>query len=217
MKKLLMTTGAALAVAAATSANAATFGAKPLDCKGNTGCFLLTIEGDLKLGDDEEFKKLIAKNNVKLAVVGLHSNGGNVLAAYGIGNFIRDSGYTTFVPSWGYCVSACGMIWMAGATRQAEENAHIGFHGAYLADNKGRVIGGASAGNALMGSFYARLGLNDMAVVYLTSAGPKDMRLLRSYWGQGGCPNFRTVSSGQSLEATSDRRLSGKRSLGLAS
>src|SRR5262249_25379887 len=52
--------------------------------------------------------------------------------------------------------------------------------GAYVVDKKGRVIGTASSGNALVGSYYAHLGLSDMAIVYLTTAGPSELRWLNA-------------------------------------
>jgi hypothetical protein len=52
----------------------------------------------------------------------------------------------------GGCVSACAMVWMSGTTRQVDPKSRVGFHGAYTVDGKGRVVGGASSGNALTGS-----------------------------------------------------------------
>jgi hypothetical protein len=70
------------------------------------------------------------------------------------------------------------MIWTAGSTRQMHAKAKIGFHGAYTVDKRGRIIGGASSGNALIGSYYAHLGLSDMAIMYMTNAGPNEVRWL---------------------------------------
>jgi hypothetical protein len=178
MKTLLATTTLASALALPTVASAANFKAISLDCEGKPGCFLLVIEGKIEFNDSKKFEQIIAKNNVKMAVVGLNSPGGNVLEAYVIGKMIQEKGYTTYVPGFASCVSACAMIWTAGSTRQVEAKAKIGFHGAYTVDGRGRVVGGASSGNALVGSFYAHVGLSDMAILYMTSAGPNEMRWL---------------------------------------
>src|SRR5262249_4097208 len=180
MKMLLATTGLIGALVASTAASAANFEARPLECKNLPGCFLLIVDGEIKPKDDEMFEAMIKKNDVKMAVVGLNSPGGNILAAYMIGKSIQEKGYTTYVPSRASCVSACAMVWMAGSSRQVEAKSRIGFHGAYVVDKKGRVIGAASSGNALVGSYYAHLGLSDMAIVYLTTAGPSELRWLNA-------------------------------------
>ena len=179
MKKKFLTAAALVgALAAPMSASAAKFQAFPIDCKGHPGCFLLTIDEDIVEGDGEKFEALIKKNDVKLAVVGLNSTGGVVIEAHRIGRLIQEKGYGTYVPKWGVCASACAMVWMAGAPRQYDAKARIGFHGAYAVDKKGKVIGATSGGNALAGSYYAHLGLSDPAILYMTTAGPKEMRWL---------------------------------------
>jgi hypothetical protein len=178
MKMLLATTGLIGALVASTAASAANFEARALECKNLPGSFLLIVDGQIKPKDDEMFEAMIKKNDVKMAVVGLNSPGGNVLAAYMIGKLIQEKGYTTYVPGRASCLSACAMVWMAGSSRQIEAKSRIGFHGAYVVDKNERVVGPAGAGNALVGSYYAHLGLSDLAILYLTSAGPKEMRWL---------------------------------------
>jgi hypothetical protein len=176
MRKLLLSTAATLAICG--PAAAAEMAAIKIECENKPGCFVLAIEGDIVQGDDAKFEKLIKDNDVKLATVGLNSLGGEVRPAYGIGRIILDKKYTTYVPKWATCVSSCAMIWMAGSVRQVQVDAKIGFHGAFTSDGRGNVSGGASAANALVGSFYARLGLSDATIVYLTEANPNEMRWL---------------------------------------
>lgn len=177
-KKFLTATALVCALIAPSVASAATFEAKPLECEGKSGCFILGIAGEIVPGDEKKFEDLVKKNGVKMAVVWLNSPGGNVLAGYTIGKSIVDKGYTTIVTSKSVCMSMCASIWLAGSTHQVEAGARIGFHGAYTADKKGNVTGGCSGCNALVGSYYAHLGLSDMAILYMTTAGPKEMRWL---------------------------------------
>src|SRR5215471_3806400 len=78
------------------------------------------------------------------------------------------------------CVSACAMVWMAGPSRKVEAKSRIGFHGAYVVDKKGQVIGAASSGNAPVGSYYTQLGVSDRAIVSLTTAGLSALRWLNA-------------------------------------
>ena len=177
-KKFLTATALACALVAPMAASAAKFQAIPIDCKGHPGCFLLTIDEAIVDGDGKKFDELIKKNDVRMAVVGLNSPGGVAVEAFQIGKLIQEKGYGTYVPEWGVCTSACALIWMAGSTRQYAAKARIGFHGAYTVDKKGKVIGGASGSNALAGSYYAHLGMSDLAILYMTTAAPSEMRWL---------------------------------------
>jgi hypothetical protein len=163
-----------------TAASAAVIEARPLECKNIPGCFLVIIDGDIKPDDDKKFEALIKKNNVKTAVVALNSPGGNLLAGIMIGKSIRERGYTTIVPGFATCMSACAAIWLAGSTRQVEAKSRIGFHAAYTVDKKGRFVGVTGPGNALFGSYYAHLGLSDLAILYLTSAAPSELKWLKA-------------------------------------
>src|SRR5215831_6797910 len=126
-KKFLTATALACALATPTAASAATFQAQPLECKGQPGCFLLIIDGKIELGDDKKFEELVEKNDVKMAIVGLNSWGGNLLAGLAIGRSIHDKGYGTYVPGWATCASGCADIWLAGSPRQVEPKSRVGF------------------------------------------------------------------------------------------
>jgi hypothetical protein len=178
LKKIVAAAALACALVAPTAASAANIGAIPLECKGRPGCFFVFVKGDIVLGDEKKFDDVIKANGVKMAVVGLASNGGNPLAAYAIGNTIREKGYTTYVPGSTTCASSCAIIWVAGTTRQADEKARIGFHGVYTVDRKGRATGASNYGNALIGSYLSRMGMSDVAIMYLTEAGPNQVNWL---------------------------------------
>jgi len=171
-------TGVLCVAALPTAASAANFVAKPLKCEDHPGCFALLIDARIEPDDGKKFEEVVKKNDVKMAVIVLNSPGGNLVAGYAIGNLIHEKGYATYVAGGATCGSVCAMIWMAGSPRQVEPKARIGFHAAYTTDKKGRVIGESGMGNALVGSYYAHLGLSDSAIMYLTSASPKEAKWL---------------------------------------
>ena len=103
----------------------------------------------------------------------LASLGGNVQAALAIGAMVRREGLRTIVAPRSICASACGLVWLAGTTRVLGQDAHVGLHAAYLRRNGVNVETGAA--NALIGAYLGRLGFDDRAIVYLTSAPPDDM------------------------------------------
>ena len=152
--------------------------AKPLTCDNHPGCFAQLIDGRIEPDDGKKFEEVVKKNDVKMAVIVLNSPGGTLIAGYAIGTLIREKGYATYVSGGATCGSTCAMIWMAGSPRQIEAKARIGFHAAYTTDKKGRMIGESGMGNALVGSYYAHLGLSDSAIMYLTSASPKEAKWL---------------------------------------
>ena len=86
---------------------------------------------------------------------------------------VRREGLRTVVAPRGICASACGLVWLAGTPRVVEQDAHVGLHAAYLRRNGVSVETGAA--NALIGAYLGRLGFEDRAIVYLTSAPPDDM------------------------------------------
>lgn len=130
------------------------------------------LSGIIEPGDD-------AKLSAALATVPrprglrLSSLGGNVQAALAIGETVRREGLGADVPARGVCASACGLVWLAGAPRAMGQDAHVGLHAAYLRRNGVSVETGAA--NALIGAYLGRLGFDDRAIVYLTSAAPDDM------------------------------------------
>ena len=76
---------------------------------------VITIEGDLELGDEQKFINNVLK--VRDGVVVLGSDGGNLFAGIEIGKAIRLKGLKTFVPDGAHCASACAIAWLAGAPR----------------------------------------------------------------------------------------------------
>ena len=131
------------------------------------------LSGKVEAGDFEKFEAAAA--TAKNAIVSLASPGGLLDEGLRIGARIRERGFSTAVPDGAICASACGYIWLAGASRFVEGNGRVGFHAVYVADEKLSI---SAPGNALVGSYMARLGFNDFAIVYATEAGPSEMRWL---------------------------------------
>ena len=77
-----------------------------------------------------------AANAVKRA--GLNP-GGAVLSGLEIGRQIKSKKLMTAVPSSTLCASSCALIWLAGATRFAEDSSIVGFHAAYVIKNGKQV------------------------------------------------------------------------------
>ena len=169
-KKFLTAAALAGALIAPTAASAAKFYANKIDCGSYPNCYVLTLDGGIEQGDDVKFDQFLKQNSVNSAVLALNSPGGNLAAGLAIGRRVHESGYATIVPDNMMCGSVCAAIWLAGVPRQYQGKSRIGFHSAYTVDKKGKVIGTTGMGNALLGSYYAHLGLNDMAIAYLTEA-----------------------------------------------
>lgn len=128
----------------------------------------ITIEGEIKSGDDEKFRKIAAEYSD--AIVLLNSDGGKISPAMDIGRTIKLREYKTVVYKDGRCTSACALIWVAGSSRSIFEGGEVGFHASYLdADGAKLQIG---VGNALVGHYLSQLGFGEKAVIFATMAPP---------------------------------------------
>ena len=163
---------AALAfLAAIAPANAATFEAVTLA----DGRPALKMAGDIEPGDDRKFSRADVAQPRPVAVV-LSGEGGNADAAMRIGMVVRWLEMETIVPAGETCASACAFIWAAGKPLAIGDQAHVGFHGAYIptAGTPQR----SEAGSALLAIYLKQLGYEDAAVSYMTSAPPQRMTWL---------------------------------------
>ena len=75
------------------------------------------------------------------------------------------------MPEKTVCGSTCAAIWIAGAHRWATDTSLVRFHAAY--DIQSMQENGQS--NAVLGSYYSRMGLCDEAIAYLTTASPTEV------------------------------------------
>jgi hypothetical protein len=181
MKKSIA--GLALLTSLAAPASAATIEAK--ECADHSrGCYIITINGEIGKDDGKKFQDLVEAKDVTNGMVALNSPGGELFGSLKIAYAVHEKKFTTWVGDDWHCASLCAVIWMAGSTRYYGNKAKIGFHGVYdvYVDKAGQMVKGtkpvpSSSGNALVGAFYAELGLSDKAIYTLTDAPPTSM-----YW-----------------------------------
>jgi hypothetical protein len=169
------------------AAQAATINLIPNRCNNNQeGCTTVTIEGDIEATDGGRFMELMLKSNTKKALIMLHSDGGNLTASLQIGRYIKNNSYSTYVPSNAVCASGRAAIWLAGAFKQADATAKIGFHAAYTLKKVGRQVVATETGqgNAVVGAYYAELGYSEEAIRYFTKTGPTSVTWLSSEMAQ---------------------------------
>lgn len=149
-------------------------GAKSADFHNQTlddGVEAILIVGDIVEGDEEKFRQLSIR--FPDAVVGLDSDGGQLVPALEIGRLIRLRGYQTAVLGNDTCASACALIWMGGSKRTLGSQANLGFHASYL-DQDGRLVENGAA-NALVGRYLTQLNYSEDAVLFATLAPPEDI------------------------------------------
>ena len=139
-----------------------------LPAKNKDDHVLITIEGEIKSGDDATFRSIAAKYSD--AIVLLNSEGGMIGPAMDIGRTIKLLGYETVIYKTGSCVSACALIWVAGSKRTIFEGGEVGFHASYLDKDGAKLETGV--GNALVGYYLSQLGLGEKSVVFATLAPP---------------------------------------------
>ena len=134
----------------------------------------IIINGEILPGDETKFINIADKtNDARVLIV---SNGGDVIPALEIGRYIYTKKFMTFVKN-GDCASACGLIWLAGSSRGIGENGRVGFHAVYTQESK-RNLEIDSAGNALVGAYLNRIGMNSSTIAFVTAAPPSAMNWL---------------------------------------
>lgn len=136
---------------------------------------IISLEGDIREGDEKRFTQAVAAIPNKRGLVRLNSAGGQMLPGLVIAEKIRDKQFQTLVDAGDRCWSICGIIWISGVTRHAAPTARIGFHGVYNIETSQA----SSAGNALLGAFLkSKLGLSYSAISYITSKAHDEITVL---------------------------------------
>jgi hypothetical protein len=161
-------------IAASASLEASASAAEVQSLKGYAGKAYLLISGKIEPQDVDIFAA--TANATKADTVILDSPGGSVNSALAIGRLIRSRGMSTVVTRNSYCVSACGLIWVAGTRRILTPGARVGFHATYTTTVSMRQLSGV--GNALIGRYLTQLNLPERAVVFATNAGPENLNWL---------------------------------------
>jgi hypothetical protein len=142
------------------------------------GRHVIRIGGEFVLDDHKKFKELaLHYDDGEALVMFADSPGGALVAALQIGKTIMIKEFDTSVAAYSSCASACAFAWLSGRQRYLEDQARVGFHAAYNYDASGNTsISGQ--GNAVLGAYLNRLNLSTEALLYVTEAGPSDMRWL---------------------------------------
>jgi hypothetical protein len=135
-----------------------------------SGINVISIIGEIGPEDYNRFKQKADLLGEKSVVV-LSSPGGALAAAFGIGTYIRQKEWITFVAR--ECDSACAAIWIGGWKRYMAPDAKIGFHSASKENGEQ-----SSSGNALLGSYLNDMGLGLKAIQWAADASPSDMSYL---------------------------------------
>lgn len=141
---------------------------KPVPPKKSDDAAFIIIDGRIKSGDDEKFRKIAAEYSD--AIVLLNSEGGALVPAMDIGRTVKLRGYRTAIYKDSSCASACALIWVAGSKRVIFEGGEVGFHASYL-DTDGTKLE-TGVGNALVGHYLSQLGFGEKTVVFATFAPP---------------------------------------------
>jgi hypothetical protein len=134
------------------------------------------ISGELLADDEDKFEAFVNGLASKDVTVILEGPGGRISAGILIGLNIENRHWDTSVLSGKQCVSACGLIWLAGDTRYASRTANIGFHA--VSHAKGQEV--SSGGNAVVGAYLRDLKFDYGTIHYLTSTPPDGMEYLTS-------------------------------------
>ena len=145
-----------------------------IDISVNSAPTRVFVSGELFNGDEERFAKLTFE--LENAIVIFNSPGGDVDAGLAIGREIRRRGFATLVPAKYECASACAIAWLGGKLRYMSPKGAIGFHAAYYL--VGEDMQERAAPNALVGAYLGQLGLEERAIVFMTSAPPDSMNWL---------------------------------------
>ena len=173
MRSLITKAALALGLAYPIPAYSAEFYNQTLD----DGTEAILIMGDIVEGDEERFRELSIR--FPHAIVGLESDGGQLIPALEIGRLIRLRGYETAVLGEDICASACALIWMGGVRKTLGRNAGLGFHASYL-DREGRLVESGAA-NALVGRYLTQLNYSEDTVLFATLAPPEEIWWLNEH------------------------------------
>jgi membrane-bound ClpP family serine protease len=141
---------------------------------------IILIQGPLQpdgyLSDTNAFA-MVAEKQKSGAIVFLNGPGGAITTATHIGDRIRERQFKTAVADNTSCVSACALIWIAGAERYMGVNAHLGFHSTRATWDKTKPDYNepSTRGNAAVIGYLHNVGMTIVDSARLISAPPYSM------------------------------------------
>lgn len=87
-------------------------------------CASILVNGEIKSGDAEKIEKYIKLNECTKSsidpAISFNSNGGDVNEAFKIGRLIRNKNIGTFIDPENSCISACGLAFVGGVSRDVD-------------------------------------------------------------------------------------------------
>ena len=97
----------------------------------------LILSGPIEVGDEAGVRAALNANPSVKTLILRNSPGGDVKAAYAIGNMVREKQLRTAVS--GFCNSGCSRLFLGGIERLFTDDypadlTHVGFHGHYYTD-----------------------------------------------------------------------------------
>ncbi|HEV7255124.1 MAG TPA: hypothetical protein VGN97_18715 [Mesorhizobium sp.] len=90
--------------------------------------FIVLAQGEITDGLSERFERTFGTNINQPIIFVLVSPGGSLFEGVKLGRYIRAIGATTFIPSWGECLSACALTYFGGESRSMDKGAVLGVH-----------------------------------------------------------------------------------------
>jgi hypothetical protein len=134
---------------------------------------VVSIKGPLVYGDFERFKEVVTGSD--RAIIVLDSLGGKLGPAIKIAEYVRASGFVTYVESSGECSSACSVIWLSGRRKFIEMGGIIGFH-APVQEVGGVQKSAPEISHALLGWAFGSLGLPEEVLMRIYENDPIDIK-----------------------------------------
>lgn len=105
------------------------------------------------------------------AIIVLDSPGGKVGPTFDIAMLARARGFSTYIEAGAKCHSGCANIWLAGYRKFIERGGEIGLHPSSSVEN-GQKVAGSNITSALMGWYYAQLGMPREVVMQIFELDP---------------------------------------------
>jgi hypothetical protein len=140
------------------------------------------LTGEIAEGDAARFADWMAAQAEAPIRVWLHSPGGSVSDALGIGRALREAGISTAVAEGSACLSACPYLFAGGVLRRAEEGAVIGVHQHYFGENVALpafiAVRDIQAGQAEVVGFLAEMGIDLRLLEPALATPPEDIYIL---------------------------------------
>ena len=134
---------------------------------------VIYVSGPIESGDEGRFLSL-ALNSKRDILVSLNSQGGDLKTALEIGQLIALRGYSTGVTKT-ECVSACGLIWLAGRDRYLNNGERVGFHSPFRLNPVTQKREVDAVGSSLVGAYVRKLDLPSSVVALVVEAPPDDV------------------------------------------